>query len=158
IGRPGFPALGPAANEKYLGVVSGSRLFLLDREDGRLQWSRELGSAPSSGPALTNHYAYVALVSGRIEGYKLDDPQARPWYYQSKGRTFLRPTTTGTVVSWPTSAGYLYVSRADDPGVLFRLETNDDIVTSPAEQAPFLYIASLDGNLYCIHETNGRRQ
>jgi outer membrane protein assembly factor BamB len=158
IGRHGVPAFGPEANSKYLGVVSGARLYLLELDTGRLKWSRELGSAPSSGPALSNDYAYVALVTGRIEGYRIDDPDLQPWYYQSKGRTFLRPTTTGNVVSWPTSAGYLYVSRAEDPGILFRLETQDDIVTSPAEADPYLYIASLDGYLYCMHQLTGREQ
>lgn len=158
IGKPGVAAFGPEANSKYLGVVSGSRIYLLELDTGRLKWSRELGSAPSSGPALSNDYAYVALITGRIEGYKIDDPEAPPWYYQSKGRTYLRPTTTGNVVSWPTSEGYLYVSGADKPGVRFRLETNADIVTSPAEMDPYLYIASLDGYLYCLDETNGREK
>lgn len=158
VGKPGYPAFGPGANAKYLGVVSGSKLYLLDRHDGRLQWVRMLGSAPSSGPALSNDYAFVAMVTGRIEGYALHDPKTQPWYYQSKGRTYLRPTTTGNVVSWPTSEGYLYVSRADNPGVLYRLETSADIVTSPAEMAPYLYIASLDGYLYCLNELNGLEQ
>jgi outer membrane protein assembly factor BamB len=158
IGKPGVAAFGPESNAKYLGVVSGSRLYLLEVETGRLKWSRELGSAPSSGPALSNDYVYVAMVTGRIEGYKIDDPNAQPWYYQSKGRTYLRPTTTGSVVSWPTSEGYLYVSGADKPGVKFRLETKADIVTSPAEMDPYLYIASLDGYLYCVNETSGNEE
>ncbi len=158
VGKPGVPAFGPEANLKYLGVVSGSRLYILDVETGRLKFSRELGSAPSSGPALSNRYAFVALVTGRIEGYDLENPAAQPWYYQSKGRTYLRPTTTGSIVSWPTSEGYLYVSDAEDPKIRFRLETNDDIVTSPAEMSPYLYIASLDGYLYCMNETTGREE
>jgi outer membrane protein assembly factor BamB len=155
VGKPGYPAFGPGANEDFLGVVSGSKLYLLNRHDGRLEWVRQLGSAPSSGPALSDKYAFVALVTGRIEGYQLDDPAAQPWYYQSKGRTFLRPTTTGKIVSWPTTAGYLYASRANDPGVIYRLETSADIVTSPAAMPPYLFIASQDGYLYCLHEDTG---
>ncbi|HEX6963754.1 MAG TPA: PQQ-binding-like beta-propeller repeat protein [Lacipirellula sp.] len=158
VGKPGYPAFGPGANSEFLGVVSGSKLYVLDRHDGRLMWSRSLGSAPSSGPALSDTHAFVALVTGRIEGYNLADPAAQPWYYQSKGRTFLKPTATGRVVSWPTTAGYLYVSRADEPGVLFRLETSADIVTSPAYMDPYLYIASQDGYLYCVHQLTGVEQ
>ncbi|MCC6494529.1 MAG: PQQ-binding-like beta-propeller repeat protein [Pirellulales bacterium] len=158
VGKPGYPAYGPSANADYLGLISGSKLYLLDRHDGRAQWVRPVGSAPSSGPALSNQYAYVALVTGRIEAYKLDDPDARPWYYQSRGRTFLRPTVSGELVSWPTTEGFLYIGRADDPGVLFRLQTAGDIVTSPAYQEPNLYIASTDGYLYCINGTSGREQ
>ena len=158
VGKPGYPAFGPGANADFLGIVSGSKLYMLDRHDGRLMFSRVLGSAPSSGHALSEKYAFVAMMTGRIEGYKLDDPVAQPWYYQSKGRTYLRPTTTGRIVSWPTSLGYLYVSRADEPGVLFRLETSADIVTSPANMDPFLYIASQDGYLYCLHQMTGLEQ
>jgi outer membrane protein assembly factor BamB len=156
VGKPGAPAFGPEANGEYIGVISGSRLYILEQATGRLKFSREVGSAPSSGPALSSRYAFVALVTGRVEGYDLEDPDAQPWYYQSNGRTFLRPTTTGSIVSWPTTEGYLYVSNADPPGVRFRLATGADIVTSPAEMSPYLYIASLDGYLYCLNETNGR--
>ncbi len=155
VGKPGYPAFGPGANADHLGMVSGSKLYVLNRHDGRLEWARQLGSAPSSGPALSEKYAFVALVTGRIEGYLLDDPATQPWYYQSKGRTFLRPTTTGKIVTWPTTAGYLYASRANDPGVLYRLETNADIITSPAAMPPYLYIASQDGYLYCLNEDTG---
>lgn len=158
IGRPGEPAFGPDANEDFLGVVSGTTLYMLHREDGRTEWSRQLGSAPSSGPALSKTFAFVALVTGRIEGYRLNDAKEQPWYFLSRGRTHLRPTTTGRVVSWPTSEGYLYVSDANDPRVLFRLETNADIVTSPAEREPYIYIASLDGYLYALDEMTGREQ
>jgi outer membrane protein assembly factor BamB len=158
VGKPGYPAFGPGANTDHLGVISGSKLYLLNRHDGRLEWARQLGSAPSSGPALSDEYAFVALVTGRIEGYQLDDPKTQPWYYQSKGRTYLRPTVTGSIVSWPTAEGYLYVSRADEPGILFRLETSADIVTSPASMDPFLYVASRDGYLYCVHQLTGEEQ
>lgn len=156
IGKPGYPAFGPSANADYLGIVSGSKLYILNRHNGRAEWVRPLGSAPSSGPALSDSYAYVALLSGRIEAYKLDEPDAQPWYYQSRGRTYLRPTVTGRVVSWPTTEGFVYIGMAEDPGVVFRLETSGDIVTSPAYQQPYLYLASLDGYLYCINEVSGR--
>ncbi|QDT71081.1 Serine/threonine-protein kinase AfsK [Lacipirellula limnantheis] len=155
VGRPGHPAFGPGANADYISVVSGGKLYVLDRHSGRMKWIRELGSAPSSGPALSSNYAYVALLTGRIEGYKLDDPKTQPWYYQSKGRTYLRPTVTGKVVSWPTASGYLYVADAEQPHVLFRLKTSGDIVTSPAQQSPNLFVASLDGYLYSINELTG---
>jgi hypothetical protein len=50
----------------------------------------------------------------------------------------------------------LYVCEAEGPEISFRLETNDDIVTSPAEFPPYLYIASMDGYLYCMNEHTGR--
>lgn len=151
IGDSGVAAFGPDANDEYLGVVSNTRVYMLDRETGRLKWMKEIGGAPASGPALTADYAYIALLTGRVEAYKISDPAVQPWYYQSRGRTYLRPTTTGKVVSWPTTEGYVYISNAHKPAVEFRLDTKSDIVTSPAAMAPYLYVAALDGYLYCLN-------
>ena len=158
VGVGHAPAAGLAVNEKYLALLGAGRIYIMDRGDGHQLWSLPVGGAPTAAPALSVDYAYVALVSGRVEGYHLEDPTTPVWQYDSIGRTFQSPTATGKVVSWPTDRGLLYVGRADPPRVLFRVETHDEIVTAPAEQDPYLYVASLDGNLYCFHETNGSEQ
>ncbi len=152
------PAAGIAANTQYVALLGSGRLFVLDRTDGHHLWSRQVGGATSAAPALSKKYAYVVLLNGGVEAYRLDDSSANVWQYQSYGRTFQSPTTTGRVVSWPTDRGILYVGEAESPRVLFRVETNDEIVAAPAEQEPFLYVASLDGYLYCIHELTGSEQ
>lgn len=158
VGKRGYQAFGPGANSKSVAIVSGSKIYVLDRDDGRIMFSRDLGSAPGAGPALTEEYAFVVLMTGRVEGYRLDDANAQPWYYNSRGRAFLRPVTTGGVVSWPTNAGLLYVSSATDPGLLYRIQTNDEIIAPPAELDGTLYIASLDGYLYSINGLTGNEQ
>lgn len=158
IGKRGYRAFGPGANSKSVAIVSGSKIYVLNRDDGRIMFSRDLGSAPGAGPALTEEYAFVVLITGRVEGYRLDDAKAQPWYYNSRGRAFLRPVTTGGVVSWPTNAGLLYVSSATDPGLLYRIQTNDEIIAPPAELDGNLYIASLDGYLYSINGLTGNEQ
>ncbi|MBX3434683.1 MAG: PQQ-binding-like beta-propeller repeat protein [Pirellulales bacterium] len=155
IGAAGAAAFGPGANLDYLAVVSASRLYLIDRNDGHVIWQRDLGSAPAAGPALSDEYAYVSLVNGRVEAFSLNDSAAQPWYYQSEGRTFQRPTHSGDVICWPTTTGRLYVCSANKPNVLFRLQTNDEIVAPPTEQSPYLFAASRDGYLYCVHEITG---
>lgn len=152
------PAAGIAVNSKHIALLGAGRLYVMDRMDGHHLWSRAVGGAASAAPALSENYAYVVLLRGRVEGYRLNDPDAYVWQYQSHGRTFQSPTTTGTVVSWPTDSGKLYVGEAEKPRVLFRVETNDEIVAAPAEQAPYLYVGSLDGYLYCFHELTGSEQ
>lgn len=152
------PAAGIAVNSKYVALLGAARLYIMDRTDGHHIWSRPIGGAASSAPALSNNYAYVTLMSGRVEGYLLDDSSAAVWQYQSHGRAFQSPTTTGKVVSWPTDSGKLYVGQAESPRVMFRVETNDEIVAAPAELDPFLYVGSLDGYLYCFHELTGSEQ
>ena len=146
---------GAAINGDHVALLTATRLHILDRQDGRRIWSRTIGGAPSAAPALSDTYAYVAMLNGRVEGYDLADPTAFVWQFQSVGRIFQSPTATGKVVSWPTNRGYLYVGQAESPRVLFRVETGEEIVTPPAERAPYLYVASLDGYLYCFDEKDG---
>jgi len=155
VGVGHAPAAGLAVNDQYLALLGAGRIYIMDREDGHQMWSRPVGGAPTSAPALSTNYAYVALVSGRVEAYRLDDPATPVWQHDSIGRTFQSPNATGPVVTWATDRGLLYVGRADPPRVLFRVETQVEIVAAPAEQTPFLYVASLDGYLYCFHELTG---
>ena len=159
VGEPRYPTLGPAANQKNVAVVNGSKIILLDRADGRLKSTRFAGAAPSSGPSLSETRVFVALINGRVEAYPIDvDTKQSAWYYQSLGRAYHRPTTTAKSVSWATDLGHLYVGRLDPLKLLFRLETGGEIVASPAAMPPYLLIGSTDGNLYCINEQSGEER
>lgn len=155
IGRPdgSFPGLG--ANDNYVGVISGTTLHLLDPEEGHLRVSHYLEGAPAAAPVMSKRYVFVAMSNGKVEAFSLDNPEESPWFHQSIGRIFHEPTVTNEVVSWPTDRGFLYVSQANVPRVLFRVETGGEIVAPPAELKPYLYIASRDGYLYCVHELSG---
>ena len=148
-------AIGIAANSKYVAMLGASRLYLLDRTDGQILWTRQIGGPTCAAPALSETHAFVALINGRIEGYPLDKPTTYAWQYQSHGHTFECPTVTGKILSWPSDRGVLYVAQTDGPRVKFRVAANDEIVVPPAEQAPYLYVGSLDGYFYCFHETSG---
>src|SRR3982750_3258905 len=44
IGKENYPSLGPAGNEKYVAVLNGSTLYVLDRKDGKPAIIRGVGS------------------------------------------------------------------------------------------------------------------
>lgn len=148
-------AAGPAVNDEFVAVVSGAELYVLDRASGNFLWSRPLGSAPAAAPALSAEVAYITFLNGRVEGYRLADPETFPWYSQSVGRIFHSPTVSGSVVSWPTSRGYLYVGQANDPRVLYRIETDSPATAPPSELNSYLYVTSADGRVYCFNALNG---
>jgi outer membrane protein assembly factor BamB len=149
------PATGPAASGKYVSVVSGGELYVLDRANGQLLWSRTLGSAAAAAPTLSEEYAYVSFLNGRVEGHRLDKRSALPWYSQSVGRIFHSPSTSGRVITWPTDRGYLYVGQASPPRVLYRIETTSPVTAPPTEADPYLYVASADGHVYCFDALDG---
>jgi hypothetical protein len=150
------PAFGPAVNDKHVAIVSGGVLYVLDRANGKFLWSRPLGSAPAGAPALSEDHAFVTFLDGRVEGYQLDNPGKFPWYSQSVGRIFHSPTASGSVVTWPTNRGYLYVGQAKGlPRVLYRIETDAPATAPPTEAEPFLYVTAADGHVYSFDALTG---
>ena len=158
VGSPERLTVGPAANDVYLAVLNGSRLHVLDLRDGHLIWSRTVGSAPAAAPVLSGRYVYVALLNGRIEGHRLDNPATPVWFYQSEGRIFQAPTVADQLLSWTTDRGNLYAAHAETPGMIFRMETNEEFVASVAEFDTYLYAASLSGYLYCVEGLSGNER
>jgi len=155
VGDPNYPVVGPATNSKNVAVLNSTMLYMLDRQDGHVLWSRAVGSAAGAAPALSETFAYVGLINGRLEGYPLNAPQGDTWQYQSVGRIFHPPNATGQHVAWPTTSGYLYVGNADEARVFFRIETNEEIIAAPAEWGSLFYVASLNGYLYCYDGSTG---
>ncbi len=147
----------PAANEKFVVVVNGSVLYVLDKHDGRIVWHRELGGVPGSGPGVSQTHAFVPMVSGLIEGYNLEKGAGQqPWVYKSFGRVLIPPMTTTQSVSWTTEKGYFYVADPSGRGIRYRLETRTAIQSRPGYWTPNLYACSTDGYVYAIDESNGR--
>jgi outer membrane protein assembly factor BamB len=158
VGQPEYPTLGPVANRLSVAVINGTKLMLLDRANGRLKWIRETGAASSSGPALSEDRAFIALINGRMEAFSLKDPKRPVWYHQSFGHAYHRPVTTTKSICWTTDRGALYVGRLKPLSLLFRLETGGEIVAPPTVMAPYLLVGSANGNLYCVHDQNGEER
>jgi outer membrane protein assembly factor BamB len=85
----------------------------------------------------------------------LDDPTAAVWQYQSIGQVYQPPLAIGALVTWTTDRGHLYFGDAILPRVLFRIETNDEIVSAPTSHGEHLYATSLGGYLYCYERSSG---
>jgi len=155
VGKPSHPSTGPAANAELIAVLSGSRLYMLDRGDGHLVWSRPISNTSEAAPALGEEYAYVAQDNGRVEGFKLDDPTGRVWQYQSVGHIYQPPIIAGELVAWASDRGHIYFGNAIRPRVSFRVETHDKIVSAPTAYGENLYATSLGGYLYCYTQAKG---
>ena len=159
VGNPDYPSFGPGTNDQLVALVNGSTLYLLDRGNGHLVSQRPVGGAPGAGPSLSQEYVFVPLVTGRIEGYPLDDESnRRAWFYQSYGRALVRPLATPQNVAWVTDAGYMYVASANNPRIRYRLETVSEFAASPAYHAPLIYAVSLAGELFAVDEQTGRQR
>ena len=156
VGWPKYPTTAAGVNDKYVALINGLHLFVFEIESGDLLWKKTVEGVPAAGPALSSRYAFVPMVDGILESHRLDDPGKPVAHYQSLGRALMQPTVSPNTVVWPTDLGYYYVAPADRPGIYYRLETTGRSMSRPAFSRDKLYVASLDGYVYCLTELNGQ--
>lgn len=168
IGPPDHPILGLDADTQFVAVVQGHRLRLLRREDGQLVWETKLRGTPGAAPAMSKERIFLVLLSGLFVAYDLPrlDPdseqfdmkptQKPPWVFYSAGSATVQPLVTSTTVFWPTNRDYSYACDVESPGIRFRFDTTDPIVTQSAYRKPFIYTTSLGGYVYAVHQTSGQ--
>jgi outer membrane protein assembly factor BamB len=153
IGRGDRFSAEPAANSKFVAVVNGSTLYLIERQTGRIEWTRKLRGSPGAGPVLTETHAFVPMINGVLEGYVLATRDRQtPWIYQSNGRIFNQPVISAQTLGWTTDKGYFYVANANPMKIRARMQTRDAIESRPAYWTPYFYATSIDGYVYAIHE------
>jgi len=157
VGSPLHPSMQPAANDKYVAVVNGSHLYVLDRVTGLVRWDKQLPTSPGAGSALTPLRVYVPLITGQVVSYRLDKPKSPPWMYWSAGRAMVQPIAAGKSVVWPTHRGHVYfaqivdaAARSGNPSIRFRLETGDEITSQPSYHDGYFYVSSQDGYVYAV--------
>ncbi len=161
LGNPDYPSAGPAVSDDHVALLNGTMLYLLDRGTGAVLWEVSVRGAPGAAPALSPSYVFVPMINGVMEGYPVDFAEQdirRPWKYTSAGGIFVAPTATRDSVAWPTARGFLYVSRGQDPGVRFRLESGGEINVPAAAVSPHFFTVTDDGFVYAVHEINGARR
>ncbi|MDP6447858.1 MAG: PQQ-binding-like beta-propeller repeat protein, partial [Pirellulaceae bacterium] len=156
VGNNHHPTLAPGANDRYVAVVNGSYIYLLDQKDGRQLWRRQIDRAPGAGPALSPERVFVPTIDGKLVSFDLRDYKEPVGVFQSIGRTLIQPIVTPRSVIWPTDRGHMNVGPADRKGINFRIEARDTITAKASFQAPFyVFMASIDGYVYSFHETSG---
>jgi outer membrane protein assembly factor BamB len=156
IGDRDHPTERVGVSEDYVAVLNGSYLYLLNRATGETAWRRQVDGVPSAGPAITDTYVVVPTFSGNVELYKIAETRTLPHLYKSNGRVLIQPIVTALSVAWPTDRGFLYVAKASQRGIRFRVEARDTIVSQPSFAAPGKFLtASIDGDVYCVHENSG---
>ena len=137
-------------------ALNGSKLYVINRKDGRLLWERPLGGAPGAGPAVSDLSVYVPLVNGMVEVYSIENSHTPKTQYQSHGRAMISPTVASGCVAWPTDLGFVYTSGVDAPGLRYRMEARNTIVSAVTVREPLhLFVSSIDGTVYCLHQRTG---
>jgi outer membrane protein assembly factor BamB len=158
VGRPDYETMSPAANGKFVAIVNGSKLYLLDRLTGGQIWEQRIGGSPAAGVGIDDEQAYVPLDTGIVEAYKLiraSRSDEIPQRYSGTGGAVTAPVVVGSRVLWSVSRGFVYARVPGEDLVQFRFRMDDDASASPGYMAPYVYAASRKGTVYCLTEDTG---
>jgi outer membrane protein assembly factor BamB len=161
-GNPTAPTLAPGANDRFVCVINGSRLHLLDRQTGAPIWDRPLDHNPSTGVQVSSNMAFVPGLDGEMTGYKLptelsDNRFATGWVYHSTGRITNRPLVTPNSLSWATEEGRMMVADVAGPTMSYRFECTAPIHGGVAFLPPDkLVVAATNGYVTALNQKSGR--
>ncbi len=126
VGDPRHPTLRAAINKKWVAVINGSAVFVLDRQDGRILWSMRAEGAPGAGPALSSQRVYVPCLDGKVYAYRLDRILARK--EEDLGRRAERMIAAGSplAVRAPTERVVPLVSNSFGAAIIQPILTHEE--------------------------------
>ncbi len=158
IGSIDRPTTAVGIGPDHVAVLNGPTLYVMDRVNGNILWSRRTHGAPGAGPAVNSHSVYVVSNLGVLQAYSIHNPDRSAWRYASVGLSDVQPYATERSVAWPTESKFFYVVESGTINPQFRIQTGERIVARPVYIRPFLFVGTLGGHLYKIHERTGSQQ
>ncbi len=156
VGDPRYPTSNCGASDDMVAVFNGSKVYVLKASDGTLNWEKAISGAPVQGPAVTEDYVFVPLLNGKVEAYQVNYPRRAASTFRTMGRPTTQPIVLNHSVAWATDRGHVYVANANDAKLKYRLETKDNVVSTPGFLPPDkIFATSQDGYVYSLRESRG---
>lgn len=156
VGDPRFPTSNCGASDDVVCVFNGSKIYVLKASDGTVNWEKSVPGAPVLGPAVSDEYIFVPLISGKVDAYEVDHPNRAATTFRTMGHPTTQPVVLNHSVAWATDRGHVYVASTNDGKAKYRVETKDNVVSTPGFLAPDkIFVTSQDGYLYSVRETRG---
>jgi outer membrane protein assembly factor BamB len=177
IGSEMLPTLTPSINHDRVAVINGSRLFMMNKKDGKVIWDRLTHDPPGGGPALSNQFAFVPMMNGMMETFDItkDKRPSTTELFRSHGRIFLQPVVFRDAVAWVTDHGNTYVANSEAKGIRYRVTSRElnNKRTNPVRSSPLFtpgpptfllpgndrpaqfYVGTEDGYILCVDADKG---
>jgi len=157
VGNRDYPTLEPGVSEKYVVIVNGTTVYVLDATSGAPVWQRNAAGVPAAGGTVIDEYVGVPMVTGELEVYSLA-PDASHWptSYYSYGQVFSPPTRAGNRIVWANSNGEITAATPGQNAIQFRLSTGVPIRGQITYAAPDqLFAVTETGYLYSFKASTG---
>lgn len=133
-----------------------SHLYVLDPESGDLLWSDDLGEDSLASPAMLGGRVFTSTKTGEIFCY--DASSGEQVWVSNLG------STVSTSASFGEGGQRLLVGERDgdvtalrpsDGGVLWRFDTGQQVLSSPAWRGGAWYVGSWSNRLFALEEQTG---
>ncbi len=157
VGNRRFRCETPAVSSRWVAVVHGLQLKLLDRHTGELVWERNLRYTSAVGPALLRGWIAVPSVGGRVTGFHAEDPSRR-WYSVADSQIFTPPAATSNSFVWSTIRGNVYVGRYESGKFHIVVPAKSYVTTRPTVWGSVVYIPTHGGLVYAVDTRTGLLQ
>jgi outer membrane protein assembly factor BamB len=159
----------PSTTDQAVLVVSGRKLFALDKQTGDAAWETDIPNAPSTGPATDDLHAFVGSIDGSVFAFDLkflstltkDVTQRRymfralAWTYRTGGRVPYTPVSTGTIVCVPSEDGSLYGLDTKEHKPRFQFETDQPLGAPIGQRGNQIVVATKDLKAYSLNADTG---
>jgi len=158
VGSRKYPTSEPAISDKYVSVINGTALFVLDALDGAIIWQSRVEGVPATGPALVGDWVFAPKLNGNLEAYSLA-PNAKSWpdRYRAGGTITVQPKALGNRLITGTATGFISVLTAGKGGIRYRIDTDSPIVGRITTALPTQVLAvTATGRVYSFDIRDGR--
>jgi outer membrane protein assembly factor BamB len=155
---------------EFTPVICGRRLFLLknngalyaiSRLDGRVAWSRKLGSLAAASPACDGDTVYVTLLQrfrgskgGRVAAVDAIDGRTR-WSRKLPSRSESSPVVDSGRVYFGSEDGTVYSLRTSDGQVRWRTKADGAVKGALALADGKLFFGDYGGKVHAIRQSDG---
>ncbi len=146
VGRAFTQLSPPGAGAPGVAAISGTDVFLLDRDDGQILWRTRTPGVAMAAPVVTNEWVYAALMNGQFRAFPIENPELvggsakQPWFSGHSGTIDMAPVASRELIIWATNRGAIYASRMDRRGLVFQAEVSGRLSAPLAFWPPYLYV------------------
>jgi outer membrane protein assembly factor BamB len=104
VGKRRYPSFAPAANGRFVAMINGNTLYLLDQRTARIVNEFPLEFAPASAPVMDDRRVYCMLSNGFMVSHELEaaktpadkaDPAAKEEIVATVNADAFKPTEVG---------------------------------------------------------------
>jgi outer membrane protein assembly factor BamB len=173
--RPPFRrvwAVGGSSLREFPPVLSENRIFQLtdngtltavDKWDGKILWSRQLGALSASAPAVGGNTLYATVLAraagseeGRVVALNVTNGHIR-WSRNLPSRTESSPLLDHGRLYFGSENGTVYALEAASGHTVWTYHAEGAVKASPTLSGGVLYFGDYSGHVQAISERTGRR-